>query len=436
MEEGVVPQEWKSANVTPIYKKGSKGVPGNYRPVSLTCILCKVMESVIRDAVVEHLTEKGLIRLSQHGFMRGRSTVTNLLEFLEELTRGVDKGVDMDVLYLDFSKAFDKVPIRRLLAKCAGLGIRGKLLAWIEEWLTGRRQRVVLNGMESEWGDIKSGVVQGSVLGPVLFLMFINDIDEAIEGVGGIIKKFADDTKWLKRVMGEEDRVAFQQGIDSLFRWSDKWQMPFNEDKCHVLHVGRTNAKHQYTMGGIQLEGVGQEKDVGVIISDNLRPSLQCAKAAKKANAVLGQLSRGVTYRDKECFMSLYQTYVRPHLEYAVAAWSPWTLGDKEVLEAVQRRAVRMVTNLTGKTYQARLSELGMTTLEQRRERGDLIQAYKVITGKEVVDHKTWFSRCSDREEGRDTRSTTGLYNVERMEGRLEIRKNFWSIRVADKSAA
>ena len=193
----------------------------------------------------------------------------------------------------------------------------------------------MLNGMESEWGDIKSGVVQGSVLGPVLFLIFINDIDESIEGVGGMIKKFADDTKWVRKVMGDDDRAAFQQGIDSLHRWSEKWQMPFNEDKCHVLHVGRTNSKHQYTMGGIQLEGVGQEKDVGVIISDYLRSSLQCAKAAKKANDVLGQLIRGVTYRDKDCFISLYQTYVRPHLEYAVAAWSPWTLGDREVLESV-----------------------------------------------------------------------------------------------------
>ena len=146
--------------------------------------------------------------------------------------------------------------------------------------------------------------------------------------------------------------------------------MPFNEDKCDVLHIGRTNAKHQYIMGGIQLLGVKQEKDVGVIIADSLRPSLQCAKSAKKANAVLGQLSR-----DRECFMSLYQTYVRPHLEYAVAAWSPLTFGVKDVLEAVQTRAVSMVTNLRGKGSQERLTELGMTSLEERRERGDLIQA-------------------------------------------------------------
>ena len=139
--------------------------------------------------------------------------------------------------------------------------------------------------------------------------------------------------------------------------------MPFNEDKCHALHVGRTNARYQYSMGGTVLESVSQEKDVGIIISENLKPSLQCAKAAQKANGVLGQLTRGVSYRDRECFIGLYQTYVRPHLEYAVAAWSPWSQGDKDVLEAVQRRAVMMVTNLKGKDYRQRLEELGITTL-------------------------------------------------------------------------
>ena len=306
-------------------------------------------------------------------------------------------------------------------------------MAWVEEWLTGISQRVVLNGRESEWGPIKSGVVQGSVLGPCLFLMFINDIDQAVECVGGMLKKFADDTKWWKKVVTEEDRLAFQQGIDNLFQWSADWQMPFNDDKCHVLHVGRSNARHQYTMGGAVLESVHQEKDVGVIISDNMKPSLQCAKAAKKANGVLGQLTRGVSYRDKDCFINLFQTYVRPHLEYAVAAWSPWNQGDKDILEAVQKRAVMMVTNLKGRYYSQRLEELGMTTLEERRERGDLIQAYKVLTGREKVDYNNWFKMCAAISDTRETRNTAGLFNVERMEGRLETRKNFWSVRVASR---
>jgi ribonuclease P/MRP protein subunit RPP40 len=430
--EGVVPADWKRANVTPIFKSGSKGVPGNYRPVSLTCIVCKVMESVLRDSIVDFLAQNELLRLSQHGFMRRRSTLTNLLEYLEKLTSMVDNGMAVDVVYLDFSKAFDKVPIQRLLKKIHGLGIRGRVLAWVEEWLTGRQQRVVINGKASSWENIKSGVVQGSVLGPCLFLMFINDIDGGVEDLGGFVSKFADDSKWAREVMGEVDREQFQQGLDKLMEWSNTWQMAFNKDKCHVLHLGRQNQRYEYSMGGVKLGAAEWEKDLGVIVSQSLRPSLQCAKAAKTANGVLGQLCRGVGYRDKEVFMGLYKTYVRPHLEYAIQAWCPWTAGDKEVLEAVQRRAVKAVSNLRGKSYMERLRELEMDTLEERRKRGDLVQAYRVISGKDNVSPATWFQFCQPRDGEVSTRQTTGHLNVIPKQGKGEIRRNFWSVRVTE----
>ena len=240
------------------------------------------MESLIKDAIVEHLARNSLIRSSQHGFTAGRSCLTNLLEYMEELTSLVEEGHSVDMFYLDFSKAFDLVPHRRLLVKLRGLGIQGKVASWMEEWLTDRKQRVVLNGEASDWGDIISGVVQGSVLGPTLFLCFINDLDLAVDMAmagGGeqrssILKKFADDTKWGAVVESAEDRDHFQAGLDGLQAWADTWQMQYNVEKCHILHLGKENRRHEYQLGGRTLEASKFEKDVGVIINDDLKPSL------------------------------------------------------------------------------------------------------------------------------------------------------------------
>ena len=319
-----------------------------------------------------------------------------------------------------------------LIAKCKGLGLSGNLVNWIHEWLSGRQQRVVLNGEASSWKPVRSGVPQGSVLGPILFLVYINDIDNAVNVTDSVLKKFADDTKWGMVVESETHRQLFQEGLDSLMKWSVDWQMLFNVDKCHVIHAGRSNNNYQYTMGGKVLKEVDYEKDVGVLLHKSFRPSLQCAKAAAKANCVLGQLSRGIGFRDKKTFIGLYKSFVRPHLDYCSQVWSPWNLGDIEVLEAVQRRAVGMVTDLRGNTYEERLAELGMVTLEKRRERGDLIQAYKTLSGKDQVDPHTWFQCVQPRDIGMTTRALTGSMNVVRNEGRTDIRRNFWSVRVCD----
>ena len=429
LDSGTVPEDWRIANVTPIFKKGSKSDPGNYRPVSLTSVSCKVFESIMKDAVVSHLDVNSLIRKNQHGFMAGRSCTTNLLEFLEKVTASVDKGTPFDTVFLDFAKAFDKVPTERLLKKLQAHGIRGKLLTWIRSWLTGRKQRVVLNGSFSSWIDVLSGVPQGSVLGPLLFLIFINDLDKAAEAVE-LIKKFADDTKIGQSVGCMDGVEKLQVALTELCKWSEDWGMEFNVKKCKVMHFGHNNPHHVYHMNGAVLEETAEEKDVGVTVSCSLKPAAHCARAARTARAVLGQISRAFHYRDRHIFVRLYMQYVRPHLEFSTPAWCPWLAGDKELLENVQRKAVSMVSGLVSRAYEDRLKELGLQTLSERRHQADMCMVHKIVHQHHGLDPTTWFELA--REGACVTRVAADPLNVRVAAGRLELRRNFFSVRVTE----
>ena len=435
LEEGVVPEDWRKANVTPIFKAGSKLSPGNYRPVSLTSIACKVMESIIRDNIVDHLKHNHLIHASQHGFMSSMSCQTNLIEYLDVLTKLIDAGQAVDVLYLDFAKAFDKVPHQRLLQKLRAHGITGKVNSWIECWLSGRQQRVVINGKSSEWAPVTSGVPQGSVLGPTCFIIFINDIDEVVDIVNGFVFKFADDTKYGRTVISEADRELMQEGIDRLLEWAERWQMEFNRKKCKVLHFGHNNPRFSYTLGGyapggVVLENVDVEKDIGVMIHESLKPSQQCYKAAAKGNQILGQINKSFHYRDKDTWIPLYKTYVRHHLEFSCQAWSPWLKKDIEMLEKVQMKAVARVVGLKGKTYEEKLKEVNLLSLHDRRKRGDLIQVWKKLHGQSIMnDSIHQFASTNPR----FTRCTNKPFNLAKQYGRLDIRKNFYSVRVVEE---
>ena len=281
----------------------------------------------------------------------------------------------MDLIYLDFSKAFDKVPHRRLMEKIRAHSIDGRLHQWISRWLEGRTQRTVLNGEHSEWREVMSGVPQGSVLGPLAFVIFINDIDDAT-GAIDLMNKFADDTKCGHVIKDENDITILQNCLDGLLEWTAKWGMEFNVKKCKVMRVGKSELPLHYTMNGTKLAVTEEEKDIGVMVQSNLKPSKQCTVAAHRANAVLGQITRSFHYRDKRVFMKLYKQYVRPHLEFAVQAWSPWSVADKAILEKVQERAVRMVSGLKGRTYEERLGELDLPSLELRRRHFDMAQVY------------------------------------------------------------
>lgn len=388
LRTGIVPTDWRLANITPIFKSGRKTDPLNYRPVSLTSVPCKVLEKLIRKDLVEHLEFNNILSQHQHGFRAKRSCLTQLLEYLEELETAIDEQESVDIIYLDCRKAFDTVPHKRLITKLKALGIRGQICNWITGFLQDRRQRVVVKGEFSSWRQVWSGVPQGSVLGPVLFLVYVNDILDNLTSNG---KLFADDAKIYRKIKSSEDAITLQADLEKLEEWSLKWLLNFNERKCSVMHVGRENPGHSYTLAGVQLNTTTSEKDLGVTITSDLKPSTHVSKVAAKANQMLGRIRSTFTYMNIEMFKSLYLGLVRPQMEYAVQAWSPQGRGDINKLEKIQRRATKLVPELSDLSYELRLERLGLTTLEERRSRGDMIEVFKILNHYENIDAGQFF---------------------------------------------
>ncbi|KAK4829005.1 hypothetical protein QYF61_001761 [Mycteria americana] len=385
-----VSTDWKLANVIPIYKKSMREDPGNYRPVSLTSVPGKIMEKIIPGAIERHLKNNAIIRHSQNVFTKRKSCLTNLISFYNKVTCLVDEGKAVDVVFLDFSKAFDTVPHSILLHKLSTCGMSGFMMRWAKNWLKGRAQRVVVNGATSGWRPVTSDVPQGSIQGPILFNIFINDLDA---GVKCTISGFADDTKlggavdslegqealqrdldilahrtiingrkfnktkcWILH-LGQsnaghnksaddtklggvadtpESCAAIQRDIDRLEKWADRNLMMFNKESCKVLHLGRNNPKHQNTLRATWLESSFAEKDLGVLV-DKLDMSQQCAPAAKM-NGILGCTRRSVASRFREVILPLYSALVRPYLECCIQFWGPRYKRDVDMLERVQQR--------------------------------------------------------------------------------------------------
>ena len=424
LKEGVVPFEWKEANIIPLFKKGSRNKSENYRPVSLTSVICKLLERLIKDHMVDFLVKHKLLNSSQHGFLKARSCLTNMLCFLEEITKWIDVGSPVDIIYLDFQKAFDKVPHQRLLLKLEAHGIGDSITDWIEQWLTDRRQRVIVDGEVSNWKSVLSGVPQGSVLGPILFLIYINDLDDSITSN---VLKFADDTKLFRKVNTDGDKQHLQNDLDRLVKWSEKWQMLFNFGKCKCLHTGHRNLNVNYKMGDTVLGTTVKEKDLGVTISADMKVSEQCGIAASMGNKILGLIRRNITYKGKKLIIPLYKAIVIPHLEYCIQAWRPYRKKDIDTLERIQRRATKMIPELRDLSYEERLKECGLTTLETRRLRGDQIEVFKILNGYENIDRNMFFSLKKD--------SSTRGHEVKLVKDqcRLDIRKHSFSQRTINE---
>lgn len=405
IETGEVPAEWKRAEVIPIYKSGNKEEPLNYRPVSLTSIVCKICESIIKKHWLKFLENQKLISNNQFGFRKGRSCVTNLLNFYSRVIEGVqERDGWVDCVYLDLKKAFEKVPHDRLLWKLGKMGgLSGNILIWMKNYLRGREMRTIVKDIKSEWRAVESGVPQGSVLAPVLFLVFINDM---AEGIKSYINLFADDAKLCRVIKNEEDCETLQEDLNRIWKWSKTWEMEFNMDKSHVMEMGRSENRPVgvYKMGEeVEIRKVNKEKDLGVIMQGDSQPESHINKIFGETNNLIRNIGLAFNYMDEEMMKKLISTIIRPRLEYAGVVWSPHKKKHIKKLERLQRIATKMVPGLRGKSYEERLQALNLTTLEQRRERGDLIQVYKLINRLDRVDNENLF--LSEESTGRNTRT-------------------------------
>ncbi len=390
LDTGELPSVWKTANVVPIYKKGPVSEAANYRPVSLTCIPCKMLEHILCTHIRSHLQRFGALTPLNHGFRAKHSCDTQLVLTIQDLLEKADQAHSrIDVAVLDFSKAFDKVPHARLMSKLRLLGIDGKVSSWIEAFLTNRTQKVCVDGHLSGSSDVLSGVPQGTILGPLLFLCFINDLPAVVDP-NTQIRLFADDCLAYRTISCSEDQCAFQRDLNSLTTWGHQWGMHFNVSKCNIMCISSQAEPcvSFYEMNGKILEQVDTAKYLGISLQATLEFARHIEETVSKANKKLGFLKRNL----KDCPASMrkmaYTSLVRSGLEYGSVVWDPHLATHRKSLEQVQNRAIRWIMGIRPRqrcSVTSLRKELDMLTLEDRRLHHRLVLFHKVVNGEVAI---------------------------------------------------
>ena len=361
-----------------------------YCPVFLTCLACKLLEHVICSHVLKYLDKHHLLSDYQHCFRKGHSCESQILITLDDLYRSFDKRNQVDVGVLDFSRAFDTVPHMRLMSKFSSLGITRPIQKWLQAFLTGRTMSVVVDGVETEPAGVLSGVPQGTVSGPLLFLIYINDMPNVISS-GTYIHLFADDCLIYRDISSLDDQVILQRDLVALQGWAERWGMGFNPSKCNILHIhrGDRHLPHLYDFCGCVLLVVSNAKYLGVTISDNLEWHNQVSKVAKKANTLLHFISRNLKHCPRKARETACCTITRSSLEYCASIWDPRLQKDKDTLKKVNRRGARMVFKKTWRDSLVSptqlLKELKWLSLETRRYHQRMCLMYKISHGLVAV---------------------------------------------------
>ena len=383
LDQGYIPSSLKRSLITPIHKGDSRADPANYRPIALTSHVIKIFEKIIRKHVVEFMNKHNLFNDNQHGFRAGRSCLSQLLEHFDQIVEILEGGANVDVIYLDFAKAFDKLDFKIVLKKLTKMGIEGRVHSWIEAFLTNRFQQVTVNGVKSDPMPVISGVPQGSVIGPLLFLILISDIDK--DTVEALVKSFADDTRAAKEIWYKEDVAILQHELSKIYDWSTANNASLNDKKFEGMRLGSNEEiksdTHYTTPSGNTIEIKKSIKDLGVWLSDDCTFNDHIQKTTVKAKDMISWILRSFKTRKQELMLTLYKMLVLPILEYCSVLWAPLDVGNTQKLDEIQWTFIRKVNSNAVKDYWKRLKDLKLYSLERRRDRYRIIYVWKVLEG-------------------------------------------------------
>lgn len=381
IDENLLPGDWKLAFVVPIFKAGDHTDFSNYRPISLTSIPCKILEHILYTQIMQHLSSNNLLFPNQHGFQRGKSCESQLFEFITDLHTSIHSGNQTDAVFVDFSKAFDLVPHQRLVSKLHSFYLNNSTILWIQNFLLNRSQCVTIHDIVSSSVPVTSGVPQGSVLGPLLFLMYVNDIPDFISSK---IRFYADDCVLYREIKDCNDSILLQNDLNSVSSWCSKWLMRVNTEKTKVMTFTsvRSPLSCDYYISGSNIGRTDHYKYLGVILTSNLSWNAHIDHITNKASKTLGLLRKSLYMATWETKLMAYNSFVRPQLEYAAIIWNPHQMYLKKSLDAVQNRAIRFILrNYTHQSITLLRNNLKLPTLEQRRENFLLQHFFKLYHG-------------------------------------------------------
>ena len=424
-----IPSPWKWSVVVPLFKSGSRSSPTNYRPVSLTSVCCKTMERVVAEKIWDYLEDNNLLSSRQFGFRSSRGTVEQLLLVYCDVAKWVDDGKVVDIAYLDFSKAFDLVCHEVLLEKLVALGFDSCLISWVRGFLQGRLMSVSVGGKLSQEVEVSSGVPQGSVLGPLLFLIYVNFITSNVIGSWAA---FADDFKlsvcYPRNNLDdrEEGMRKLQQDLNHVAETSRCWNLKLNPAKCMVMRFGeRVDGNcEKYQIFGESLQFVKVYKDLGVYVDVKLRFHEHVNLVVGRASSMISNLLRCTVCRSTEFMVSLWVSHIRPLIEYGSCVWNVKYLCDARRLESLQRRWTREIHGLSGMEYVDRLRSTGLFSIHGRLLRIDLVMVWKSFHSDVDLGLESLF------EVARDVGTRGHRFKLAIPVCRSEVRRRSFTVRV------